>query len=253
MSQTARDYCRMGRQENLTPEGQKKAREYYEQALAIGPDYMPAYAEYALVHVRAFQNGEGAASLKEARRLADKALELCKAPNSSWSQDSRALWNSAGVRWNEGDFGKAFEEFEAARKLAAKYEADIAADEAEAYIYYGDPNRAIELIEGAMARYPAFPWWYRWNLGRAYYMAERYQDAIDTIAEITDPPNDVRLITAASHARLGNTQKAGEIMAQFTAEDPNWSVKKSGDYPYGSEAAKKHWLDGLRMAGLKEE
>jgi tetratricopeptide (TPR) repeat protein len=165
------------------------------------------------------------------------------------------------VYWNRGEFAGSFDEYETARRLitdpakAIRDIADLDADMAEALIYYGEPNGAIALIQSAMVRNPNFAYWYLWILARAYYMAERYQDAINAVKLISNridaPPNDLRLITAASEAQLQNPA-AVETMAEFSSEDPDWSIAKAEEYHYGSESARQHWIDGLRKAKLKE-
>ena len=91
----------------------------------------------------------------------------------------------------------------------------------EAMIYGGEPTQAIEKIKGAISRNPETPYWYWWNLGRAYYMAKQYKNAVDAIAKISDPPLDVLLITAASKAQLGNLEAAKSDMAHSPSTIPN--------------------------------
>lgn len=260
MTQTARDYCREGRQQPLTPEGNERARECYAKAIKEDGNYLPAYAEGSYVELRAYQNvwtPDRAASLDEAERLADKAVALSHDVSSGWHNDFRGRWYRAMVYWNRGDFTTSFQEFAAARALITDPKridtdtADLDADMAEAYIYYGDPNRALALIDSAAARHPAPPYWHEWNRARAYYMAKRYDDALATIRGMTSPPNDVRLIEAASEAQLGHLNDAGRIMGEFNKIEPGWTLQKSADYRYGDSAARDHWLDGLSKAGLK--
>lgn len=259
MTQTARDYSREGRQQPLTREGNMRAKECYEKAIKEDDKYLPAYAEYSYVHLRDSQNRwtpDREASLDEAERLADKAVALSKDVMSGWHNDFRGRWYRAMVYWNRGDFKTSFQEFDAARALItdptriAKDTADLDADMAEAYIYYGDPEQALALIDGAAARDPDHAYWHDWNRARAYYMAKRYDDALATIRRMSSPPNDVRLIEAASEAQLGNLSDARRIMSEFSKIEPDWTLQKSAEYRYGDNAARDHWLDGLSKAGL---
>ena len=79
------------------------------------------------------------------------------------------------------------------------------------------------------------------------------QEAIDAIARINDPPNDVLLITAAAKAQLGDMAGARSDMAEFSKNDPDWTVAKSAAYYYRDDADRQHWVDGLRKAGLREK
>ena len=230
----------------VTPEGNEEARQLFEKAIELDPNYSSAYAELSYVHVRAYQNGwsdDGAASLQQAEDLAKKALAL--------NDDFSSHWYLAIVAWNKGDFDKSFREYETARQINPN-DPDLAADMAEALIYGGEPEKAIEQIEAAKRRNPFFDFWYDWNEGRAKYMAGQYQAAIDAIGRINSPPNDVRLITAASKAQLGDIPAAQAIMAEFSKNDPDWSIAKSAAYFYRKDSDRQHWLDGLRKAGLKE-
>lgn len=254
---TARELCHLARRQELTPAGNDKAKKYYVDAITLDPNYLPAYAELSYVFVREAQNGWSAnpqASLAEARRNADRAVALSADPKSHWANDFRGHWYSAIVHWNDGNFLKGFAEYQAARAQItdpdrfARDTAELDADMAEACIYNGDHQQAIDLIEDAMKRYPDFPYWFRWNLARAYYMAGRYQDAIDEINRIV--PNDLRLIVAASKAQLGETDYAKHIMAEFTHYDQNWTLARSSAYPYTRQSDRDHWLEGLSRAGL---
>lgn len=256
MPQTARELVRLGRRQALTREGNALAKDNFDQARTAESQYLPAFAEGSYILVREYQNdwgdGNRTDSLAQARALADEAVVLSNNSSNAMVNDFRAVWYSAIVSWNEGNFDRAFQEYKDARALItdeeriAKDTSDLDADMAEACIYNGQPDRAIALVLGALELNPDPPDWYLWNLGRAYYMAGRYQDAIDAIAEMTNPPNDVRLITAASHAQL-----AYAVMAEFKAIEPQWTLQKSADYKYGDENARAHWLEGLSRAGLE--
>jgi adenylate cyclase len=231
----------------FTVEGNDELRQLLNKALEIDPKFSRAYAELAYSYVREYQEGwakDPDATLKRAEELARKALDL--------NDDFDGHWNLAIVYWNQGEFDKSFIEYDAARKLNPN-NADLAADMGEALIYAGEPDRAIMGIKAAMLHNPETPYWYWWNLGRAYYMAKRYQEAIDAIGRITDPPNDVLLITAASKAQLGNIEAAKADMAQFSKNDPEWSIAKAAERYFRDDRYRQLWLDGLRRAGLKEK
>ncbi len=163
------------------------------------------------------------------------------------------FWSLAIVYSNQGRFRECFDEYGKALELKPD-EPDLLAEMGEALMYAGrfddaikQINRAIQLKDGKP------PYWYLWNRARVHYMSMKFQDALDTIATIKDPPADVFLITAASKARLGDIQGARDDMAIFTRSDPNWSVAKSAHYRYVNDSDRQHWLGGLRLAGLKEK
>ena len=233
--------------DKLTVDGNRELRQLFEKAIEIDPNFSRAYAELAYSYVREYQEGWTAnpdATLKRAEELAKKALDL--------NDDFDGHWNLAIAYWNQGEFDRSFIEYDAARKLNPN-NPDLAADMAEALIYAGEPDKAITQIREAMLHNPEVPYWYEWNLARAYYMASRYREAIDAAGRITDPPNDVLLITAASKAQLGDLDAARAEMAQFSKNDPEWSIAKAAERYFRRDSDRQHWLDGLRKAGLKEK
>ena len=44
---------------------------------------------------------------------------------------------------------------------------------AQTLSYAGRPDEAIDLVEKAQRLNPAYPRWYAWNLGTAFYVARR--------------------------------------------------------------------------------
>ena len=231
----------------FTVDGNSELRQLFEKAIEIDPSFSRAYAELAYSYVREYQEGwteNPDATLKKAEELAKKALDL--------NDDFDGHWNLAIVYWNQGEFDRSFIEYDTARKLNPN-NPDLAADMAEALIYAGEPDKAITQIREAMLHNPEVPYWYEWNLARAYYMAKRYREAIDAAGRITDPPNDVLLITAASKAQLGDLDAARAEMAQFSKNDPEWSIAKAAERYFRRDSDRQHWLDGLRKAGLKEK
>jgi tetratricopeptide (TPR) repeat protein len=257
---SAREHTRLGRQQELTRSGHQQAKHFLNLAIEEDSEYLPAFVELSYALVRESQNDWGedrGQSLAQARQLADIAVALSDNAGITWFNDFRGRWYSAIVSWNEGDFSRSFQEFDDARaritpERFTRDSSDLDADMAEALIYFGQPQQAVEMIRDAMDRNPEFHYWYRWNLGRALYMTGHFQEAIDTIAMIEAPPNDVRLIVAASLAQLGQTADAQAVMAEFSARDPDWTVQKSAEYRYGSDSDRQHWINGLRMAGLRE-
>jgi adenylate cyclase len=230
----------------ITPQGNTEARSLFEKAIELDPMFSEAYGELSYLFVREYQNGwstDPNASLKKAEDLAKRSLAI--------ADNAESRWSLAIVYWNQGAFEKSLAEYGVARDLNPN-DSDLAADMAEALVYGGEPERAIKQIKEAIAQNPKTPYWYFWNLGRAYYMAGHYQEALDAIAKINDPPNDVLLITAAAKAQLGDMEGARSDIAEFSRNDPDWSVAKSAAYYYRNDADRQHWVKGLRKAGLKE-
>jgi tetratricopeptide (TPR) repeat protein len=246
----AYDYFLQGRKvlndpTKVTVEGNNEARLLFEKAIELDPKFSRAYVELAYLFVREYEEGWGqdpTSSLEKAEERAKQALAI--------NDDVYGHWHLALVYGNQGEFDKSFVEYEIAHKLDPQHP-DLAADMGETLIYSGEFDRAITVIKEAMNR--KIPYCYWWNLGRAYYMSKRYQEAIDAIAKITDPPDDVLLITAASKAQLGNVEGARTDIAEFSKNVPDWSIAKAAERYFRNDSDRQHWLDGLRKAGLKEK
>lgn len=231
----------------FTAEGTYKAHYWFTEAINLAPGLSEAYAELAYLEVRKVRNGwcsNRAASLQYAEDFARQALAL--------HDDYHGHWSLAIVYWEQGKFDASFLEFGIARRLDPN-NPDLDADEAEALMYGGEPDRAIAQINSAMSRKPNPPYWYWWNLGHAYYMKYQYREAISAINDIYDLPKQVLLVTAASKAQLGDVHGAEADMATFKCYNPGWSLAKSAADPYRYDRDRHHWVDGLRKAGLNSQ
>jgi len=231
----------------VTWEGNNEARGWFDKAVGADANFARAYGHLSYLSVREWQNGwgpDGEASLAEGEKLGKKAVQL-------GPDDYDNHWSLAIVYWNQGKFDQALAEYEIAKGLNSN-DADLLAEMGEYMIYGGRKHEAVDQILDAIKRNPEVPYWYFWNLARAYYMVGEYQKALDSIAKIADPPNDVLLIEGAARAQLGDMDTARVKMAEFSKNDPGWSVEKSAAYHYADDADRQHWLDGLRKAGLKE-
>jgi adenylate cyclase len=256
----------------FNPSGIVELREAFENAIGKDETASQAYAELAYTYARFYQQGwttNPGAVLQKAEELATTARDLKK--------DFDSCWNFAIVSWNQGKFEKSFKEYEAAAEHwennefdqgFAEYVAlrergeknpDLIADMAEAMIYFGEPDVAIQLLNEAIQirhnmgdPFSKIPYWYLWNKARACYMQGRYQAAIDAIGPMTQP-NDVLLIVAASKAKLGEVAVAMTYIAQFSQNDPEWSIARAAERYFRYDSDRQRWLDGLRKAGLKEQ
>jgi adenylate cyclase len=232
----------------VTAQANEEIRGILEKAIALNPNDSKLYGMLSYVYIREFQNAwkdDRQESLKQAEYYAKEALKR--------ADDFISHWSLAIVDWNQGKFDQSLQEYEEAIR-GNPNDPDVAADMGEALVYGGDPERAIQEIQEAIRRNPEdTPYWYFWNLGRAFYMDKKYREALNAIAKITEPNNDLLLITAASKAQLGNLEGAKADMAEFSKNDPEWSIAKSAEYYYKKDEDRQHWLDGLRKAGLKEK
>jgi hypothetical protein len=249
--------------------GLVELRQLFEAASDADPDFSYAYAELAYCSVRLSQQGwtnDFDATLKRAEELANKAIDIKKAKENKDNFHGR--WSLAMVKWNQGKFAESLTEYGIAENLdpaidgigipnfVEELRCDLIADRGEALIYAGQHDDAKTQIEAAYKQRQdqglAIPHWYPWNYARLRYMTGDYQGAIELLAGRVAEPNDVLLITAASKAQLGYLDSAMTYMAQFSANDPNWSIAKAAERYFRYDSDRQHWVEGLRKAGLKE-
>jgi tetratricopeptide (TPR) repeat protein len=117
---------------------------------------------------------------------------------------------------------------------------------------YSNPERALELIRGAMRLNPHYPDWYLWYLGDAYYGLKKYQDVVDTIELMRNPTLGRRLL-AASYAHLGKLEEARWQAERILAADPNFSIAAFvAKLPEIDAETGASFIEGLHKAGLPE-
>jgi len=142
----------------------------------------------------------------------------------------------------------------------------VISDAAEAYIYSGDVDTGITMLNRARR----IPDQQRWNLAWAYYFKGRtdssyYGMALAELDQLFYKRGadkyifDIDLLFAAIHAQKGDASLASDSIAAYRArisKDPHrstWSVAdEASSEMFSDPVQKEHWLDGLRKAGLRE-
>ena len=92
-----------------------------------------------------------------------------------------------------------------------------------------------------------------WHLGIAYYLKERYEKALNTLAEglIKRPDfTGYHIALAATYARLGRPEAAARAAADVHRLDPFFEVESFGT-GFRQAAHREAIVAGLREAGLK--
>ena len=139
-------------------------------------------------------------------------------------------------------------------------------DAAEAYIYAGDLDAGITLLNRARR----VPDQQRWNLAWAYYFKGRtdpnyYDQALTELDQLFYKRGadkyifDIDLLFAAIHAQRSDFDSASSSIKAYRdriSSDEfrrNWSIADEAESELFSDPEQKaHWLDGLRKAGLRE-
>lgn len=232
-----------------------KARDLLRRAIDIEPDYAAALALLSEVVLRMWLNGWSdapEADLAESLTTAQKAVSLD-------GEDSRTHTALGMACLFQRQLATGRHHFEAALRLNP--------NDTRALVYFsrhavfdGDPERAIELCNRALALNPYGK--YDWNLGIACFVARRYRETIDRLEAMTNPPTAVLAVLAASHAMAGDAARASASCTRFREvaresavmaklERPeHWRAYFSARWPFRDPADFDHLAEALRRAGL---
>jgi tetratricopeptide (TPR) repeat protein len=155
-----------------TKEGNVQARQLFEQAIALDPQFARAYAALAWTYwgELVFAWSTTSQTLERMEELARQALAL-----NDTLPGAHGLLSWVYVMKHQPE----------AALAAAEQAVALDPNFAEAHIWRAQtlmavdrPVEAVRAVEQAMRLNPRSPYWYPSNLGRAYYLAGRYEEAI---------------------------------------------------------------------------
>ena len=121
--------------------------------------------------------------------------------------------------------------------------------------FVGQPEESIRLTEKAMRLNPRYPVGYLVDIGIAYRVARRYEEAIVSLKKALILSPDLWVVhanLAACYAELGRLEEARAAVAELRRLNPKFSLEVFKHFlPYKDPAEIEHFLDGMRKAGLK--
>ena len=231
----------------FSKDGDLRARQLYEKAIELDPNYAAAYAGLALTGLHDWFLGSPEAL--------DQAFEMAltaEALDPTLPLVYEALGN---VRL----FRRQHDEAVAAARQWVRIEpgnADAYANLAGALHFNGEHEQAIPLIEKAMLLNPFYPFYYILYRGQALLAMERYEEALEAIkrsAAHNPEALPAHLYLAACLGLMGEDASAREAMAEVRRIDPDFSMawlRTSFSYKYAADLDRL--VEGLRKAGLSE-
>ncbi|MBI3800740.1 MAG: tetratricopeptide repeat protein [Deltaproteobacteria bacterium] len=232
-----------------TEEANAQAQQLFAKAIQLDPQFAIAHAYLGWTYFEDWVLGwnQKAETLVGAAHWAQRALALDRTLS-----DGHRLLGTIHL-WKK-EYEQAIAEVEQAITLDPNC--------ADSYVALGDvlnwvgrPEEAIELIEKGMRLNPQYPTWYVWDLGHAYYLAGRYEEAITTLKRvlIRNPnfmPPHAYLCTI--YVELGRTEEAQSEGAEFRRLTPHFSLTKLRQrLPYKDPAVLERVLAAARQAGLE--
>jgi TolB-like protein/class 3 adenylate cyclase/Tfp pilus assembly protein PilF len=229
------------------PSAGEEARKLFEQAIALDPGYAKAYALLANIELTDwFRDFAAQESLDHAFALAQKAVALD--PNDPSSQLAVARVHQA-----RGAYALAEFHYGKARDLNPN-SALLMAGLGDLHITLGDPEKALEYFRDARRLDPFFEPSWLWPItGVAHFMARHYDEAIAALERSVEPPYWVPLYMAASHAMLGNGERARQHAAEALRLKPDFTIAGAIErQPLRRDSDRAHLLEAFRKAGLPE-
>jgi adenylate cyclase len=119
----------------------------------------------------------------------------------------------------------------------------------------GRPEETIGLVKKAMRLNPMYPTEYLWNLGHAYYLTGRYEEAIETLGRARYREPDwlpLHVYLAASYIEVGQVDEARAAVSAYKRLDPKTPIEAWRQrLPYKNQAVIEGLFDSLQKAGLK--
>jgi adenylate cyclase len=221
------------------------ARELFEQAIALDPQYALAHAYLALALLVEHRHEDAPEAIKD-RAVASGLLAIRLDP-----EESRAHTFLSQAYAYKGEFEMALLHSERGLALNPN-DANGLVERGWLLAMVGRAEEGIELIQQALRLNPFHPDWYWTLLAIALYSARRYEDALEAgrrVAGWKRPWDMARL--AACYAQLGRLDEARSQAAEVLRIDPMFRIS-GGPLSYKDRTDAEHVLDGMRKAGLPD-
>ena len=212
----------------LTQQDNLKARDLYNRAARLDPDYAGAWDGLAWTHFLDARFGwtrSPESSLMRAAELAKKALALDPTRPRTY-----AILGNLSLMSGDHEIGIELLEKAVALKPNG---ADVVALLGLGLTYTGEYERSIALMNQAMRLSPYYPSWYRWSLGRAHRLAGQH---VEALAWLEANPRGGRQ-SLIQRAELVATYSEMRLMSKAQAE----AVAILKDYPGFSALMWTRW------------
>ncbi len=231
---------------HLNPADNARARQLYQQALALDPNYARAYSSLAWSHIVAYNeywSEDPAAELDAALEHALKGVQL--APTSHTNRNALG-W----VYYFRKQLPRAIE--------ALRTAIDLNPNDADGYVFLaqslslnGESEQAIALLDEALALNPQLGEWPRAIYVLAYFNARRYADAAGAWERLESPRIEFQRWAAALYAYLGRDEEARSAATRYLDTYPKFRLQQHlARIPFTRQEDLEHYGEGLRRAGL---
>jgi TolB-like protein/Tfp pilus assembly protein PilF len=242
-----------------TPEDYVEAIPYFEQAIALDPNYGRAYAALALDYhwkaSKAWNRGVQELTPEILMAIERNLREAQKHPTSTSHQVAGLLAFGNGV------FPTAISEFNAAIALDPS-DSWSYAYMARSLAFFGRSEEALQYIRTAMRVDPHHPPIFMAFKGLAHFVLEQYEESAVALKEATRlNPEDAAglLLLAAADGYLGRRDEAAAAIAAYDAlglrqgRPPITATFAWGTWSFYHRADRDRLFKGLLLAGVPEK
>ncbi len=241
---------------SFTKDGNAKARQMFEKAVALDPKYADANAGIGWTYLIewVWQWSSDPQALEHASEMAQRALAL----DDSLPQAHGIL---SQIYLLKKQHDQAIAEAERAIALNPN-RADGYVDLALIFRFSGRAEEAVELMKKAMRLNPHYPPYYLQVLGFSYCQMGRYEDAITAQkSALSRNPNLLgsHICLAACYSMAGRDEAARAQIKEILRLNPNFSIERATKIgpllmaPLKNPADGKLMADAIRKAaGLKQ-
>jgi adenylate cyclase len=227
-----------------------EARDLFQRAVQLDPNYAAAYAALGWTHYEAVVAGWtefNQDELNQARTLAQKALALDPAITNAY----RLL---AEIAVYHRDYEQALQDIDRALALNPS-DADNFQERGYMLLWSGKPTEAVSWLEGAL-RLDSGNATAALQLGIAKYFIGKYDEAIDALdrALAGDPGRMIQLnahpVLAAAYAREGKQPEMERERAAVRQFSPFFDAERFAAQ-FGTQQEQNDMLAGLKAAGFQ--
>jgi len=241
----------------LTREGNAAARNLFELARKIDPNYARAYAGLAWTYSSDYDfewTDDFDKTLKLVLENASRAVRLDP-------DDYQAHWALGWASLYNRDYEKAMAEYLRARELNPN-DSELLAEMSNLLVYVGQPKQAIDQLKKAIQLNPFHESWFVEFLGWAYEQAGMPKEAIETLEPVLDlqNPDDDQLwylpTLAAAYAdpAVGRMDDARKVIKTILSRKPEFSISETvSQRPYKTKEQIDRYVNALRRAGLPDK
>ena len=233
----------------LSKEAYAIARQMFEKAIALDPQYALAYSLLGSTYLTEWILGwnPDPSIMAKAQELARKAISL-----DEEIAEAHGILGTV-LLWNK-KHDQAIEALQRAISLEPS-NADGYATLGNILFWAGRIDESINFIRQAMQLNPHYPGWYAFRLGQAYCLAEEYDEAILKLEDALrkDPEFvPIHAFLAFAYSKVGRKKEAKKEVAVLKKSQPLYTLKRLREVlPLKDPEKLKEVLDCLREAGLE--